>query len=327
MRFEIDIVGQHSHNHKMKTPSRKHHYLPQGYLAAFTDTGAKDGQFYVLDPDTGKCFRTSPKNVASQRDFNRVDVDGHPPDVVEQALSPVEGLMIEACRRVIETQAYPSDEDYNYILNLIGLIAVRNPKLRASFNRASAHSMNIISHMLVSNKQTFEHHIGKAKEAGYLNSEDNSTYEDMKSFIEGGEYDYEFLPEGNLRIELNTLDTILPLLGKRTWSVFIAPNPEPKFICSDHPVTLVWKDPSIRGPVGFALKNTEVFFPLGPTVGLYGTYETPQNEVVKLSPTNVAKMNRRLTDNSEKHVYSTSSSFLVWYEGEILEVPCEIGPK
>jgi hypothetical protein len=34
----------------------------------------KEGQFYVLDPDSGKCFRTIPYNVAAERDFNRVDL-------------------------------------------------------------------------------------------------------------------------------------------------------------------------------------------------------------------------------------------------------------
>jgi len=311
----------------MKTPSRKHHYLPQGYLAAFTDTGTKDGQFYVLELDNGNCFRTSPKNVAAKRDFNRVDIEGHPPDAIEQALSPVEAHMINACRRVIQTQAYPNDEDINYLLNLVGLVAVRNPKLRTSFNKAREHTMRIIGQMLVSEKEVFEHHIKKAREAGYLNPENNSTYEQVKRFVEGGEYDFEFSPEGNLRIELETFDKILPLLGKRIWSVFAAPPSGPSFICSDHPVTLVWKDERIKGPVGFGLQNTEVFFPLGPSVGLYGTYEQPQNEVVELSPINVARLNRRIMDNAEQHVFSTSEYFHIRDEGNIMEVRCLLESK
>lgn len=320
------VVGRNELDN-MKTPSRKHHYLPQGYLAAFTDTGKKDGQFYVLELDNGNCFRTSPKNVAAKRDFNRVDIEGHSPDAVEQALSPVEALMIEACRKVIQTQAYPNDEDINYILNLLGLVAVRNPKLRTSFNKASDRMMRMIGHMLVSKKEVFEYQTKKAREAGYLNPENNSTYEEVKRFVEGGEYDIEFSPEGNLRIELETFDKILPVLGERIWSVFVAPPSGPSFICSDHPVTLVWKNTGIKGPVGFGLKNTEVFFPLGPTVGLYGTYELPQNEVVKLSPTNVARLNRRIMDNAEKHVFSTSECFYIRDEGNIIEVRCMVGPR
>lgn len=311
----------------MKTPSRKHHYLPQGYLAAFTDTGTKDGQFYVLEMDNGNGFRTSPKNVAAKRDFNRVDIEGHPPDAIEQALSPVEALMIEACRRVIQTQAYPNDGDINYILNLVGLVAVRNPKLRTSFNKTREHTMRIIGHMLVSEKEVFEHHTRKAKEAGYLNPANNATYEEVKRFVEGGEYDFEFSSEGSLRVELETFNKILPLLGERIWSVFVAPHSGPSFICSDHPVTLVWKDARIKGPVGFGLQNTEVFFPLGPSVGLYGTYEQPQNEVVELSPISVARLNRRIMDNAEQHVFSTSEYFYIRDESKIMEVRCLLESK
>lgn len=311
----------------MKPTARKHHYLPQGYLAAFTDTGSKDGQFYVLDPDSGKCFRTSPKNVAAQRDFNRIDVEGHPTDAVEQALSPVEALMIEACRRVIQTQAYPSDEDINLLLNLLALVAVRNPKLRTSFNKAREHTLRIINQMLVSNKTTYEHHMEQAREAGYIDPEIKVPFEEMKRFVEGGEYDIEFHPADNLRVEMETLDTILPVLGQRVWSVFVAPENGPKFICSDHPVTLVWKNPNLTGPVGYGLQNTEVFFPLGPTVGLYGTYENHQNEVVKLSPANVAKLNRRIADNADKQIYSTDACFYILVDGKIMEIPCNSGAQ
>jgi hypothetical protein len=36
-----------------KPTARRHHYLPQGYLAGFTDTGAKDGQSFVLEVEYG----------------------------------------------------------------------------------------------------------------------------------------------------------------------------------------------------------------------------------------------------------------------------------
>src|SRR5271157_3609751 len=133
---------------KQNPTARKHHYLPQTYLAIFTDKGSKNGQFYVLDVVNGKCFRTSPKNVAAQRDFNRVDIEGKPPDVLEHGLAPFEQGMAAACRKANCSQTFPSDEDFNYIINLIGLIAVRNPPLRNSFNRARERSMKIIAHML-----------------------------------------------------------------------------------------------------------------------------------------------------------------------------------
>ena len=95
-----------------KSVARRHHYVPQAYLAAFTSTGEKDGQFYVLDVETGRAFRTSPLNVGAQRDFNRVEVDGHPPDAIESALAPFEGSAVAAIRRVIDSEAFPNDSDW-----------------------------------------------------------------------------------------------------------------------------------------------------------------------------------------------------------------------
>jgi len=305
-----------------KPTARRHHYLPQAYLAAFTTTELKDGQFCVLEVETGRAFRTSPLNVAAQRDFNRVDIEGRSPDAIESALAPFEGEAVAAVRRVIETQEYPNDIDWNLILNLLGLIAVRNPKLRGSFNRAREEVLRRTTDMLVLDKRIWEHHVKKAREAGEEIS-DTVTFEDFKRFVEGGEYEYEFHPEGNLRVEFGAFDKVLPLLGQRTWSVLIARPDGPEFICSDHPVTLEWKG-GRSGPVGFGLPETEVFFPLGRRVGFYGVFETPLKSVVHCKPGHVATLNRRVAWNAERHVYSAQERFVVWHEGKIREVQCEV---
>ena len=63
--------------------SRRHHFVPKFYLARFTDTGTSDGRVWVLDPRAGRPFLERPKNIAWERDFNRVDVAGQAPDVLE----------------------------------------------------------------------------------------------------------------------------------------------------------------------------------------------------------------------------------------------------
>jgi hypothetical protein len=304
----------------MKPTAHRHHYLTQAYLAAFTDTGSKDGQFYVLDVNSGKCFRTSPKNVAIERDFNRIDVEGKPPDALEQALSPFEERMAQACRNVNCIKTFPSEEDCNYIINLLGLIAIRNPQFRYSFNRAREKSMRIIDHMLMSDKKIFEHHLKKAKEAGYLEKNTKISFEEMKRLDEQG-YEIEFMPEGNVRIEFRLFDELLPVLGKRTWSLLIAPDPGPGFICSDHPVTLSWKKMH-GGPIGYGLKNTEVFFPLGPRTGFWGVYENPLSETFMLNVHQVAIMNCRVVLNAERHVFSPVDKFLISYKGKEIELDC-----
>ncbi|WP_394807514.1 DUF4238 domain-containing protein [Nitrosomonas sp.] len=298
----------------VKPISRRHHYLPQSYLAAFTDTGLKGGQFFVLDIQTGHSFRTSPLNVGAERDFNRVDIEGHAPDAIENALAPFEGEAVDAIRRVIDSEAFPTDSDWNLILNLLGLIAVRNPKLRGSFNRSRGQMLRTIGDLLVSDKKIWDHHVKKTCAAGEDIS-DSVSFEDARQFVENGNYRIEFHPQGNLRVEFHAFDELLPLLGQRTWSVLVAPSDGPEFICSDHPVTLAWKSGQ-SGPIGFKLKETEVFFPLGRHVGFYGVFESPLKPVVRCKPGHVATMNKRVAWNSERHVYSSIESFFVWDEGQ-----------
>jgi len=292
----------------------------QSYLARFTDKGTKEGQFFVLEVESGRTFRTSPQNVAVELDFNRVDIDGHPPDVIETAFSQLEQEAGQAIANIVATGKFPNDEDCNSILNLICLIAVRNPFFRKSFNRAREQTIHIIGDLLVSDEKLFDHHVQKARENGEK-IPDSISFEEMKRFIEGRNYEIELSPEGNLRVELNTFDKILPILGERTWSLIIAPSDGPEFICSDHPVTINWKS-GRQGPIGLGSRESEVFFPLSRRVGFYGTFENPLKEVVHAKRGNVATMNRRLVFNAERHVFSSQKSFVLWIDGEIKTINC-----
>jgi hypothetical protein len=166
----------------------------------------------------------------------------------------------------------------------------------------------------------FDHHVQKARENGEK-IPDSISFEEMKRFIQERNYEIEFFPEGNLRVELNTFDKILPIIGERTWSLIIAPSDGPEFICSDHPITINWKS-GRKGPIGLGSRESEVFFPLSPRVGFYGTFENPLKEVVHAKQGNVATMNRRLVFNAERHVFSSQKSFVMWIDGEIKTINC-----
>ena len=309
---------------KTKSIARQNHYLPQAYLAAFTGTGSMNKQFFVLDVQSGRSFHTSPKNVAVERDFNRVDIKGRSPDAMEQALAAFEEQTLFAIRNVIESEEFPSDEDCNWILNLLGFIAVHNPQHRKSFNDSREQLIHCIGDLLVSDKKIYDHHVKKVRESGE-NIIDDVSFKDMKRFIEDQKYQLEFSPEGNLHLEFDVFDKLLPILGQRTWSVLVASNNGPEFICSNHPVTLVWKSGRYY-PVGYGLKETEVFFPLGRRVGFYGVFENPLPLVVKCKPGHVATMNTRVALNAERQVFSALETFVMWHEGQIREIPCGSKP-
>lgn len=303
--------------------ARKHHYLPQGYLSGFTDSGTQDNRFFVLEVQTGRSFVTSPKNVAAERDFNRVEIDGKDPDTLEQALALFEESAVNAIRSVERTGAFPDDPDFSYLINLLCLIAVRNPRQRKSLNRSREQVVRHIAELLVSDKKLWEHHVKKAKNAGKL-IPSNVPFEDVKRFVHGGEYQIEFGVEGNIRTELKVFNSLLPVLGKRFWSLFVAPEKAPDFIWSDHPVTLVWKDPKVKGPIGYGLRHTEVFFPLNRRRALWGVFENPLPPVFIPDEPMVAEMNARVALNAERHVFSPCESFMMQFEGKVREVRCRV---
>ena len=300
--------------------ARRHHYISQGYLAAFTDTGTKDGHFLVMEVESGNCFSTSPKNVGVARDFNRIDADGQPIDALESALASFEGEAIDVIRKVLAIRTFPDAADFNVILNLVGLIAVRNPRGRDTFNQARERTSHMIGDLLVSDSRIFESHVSRATDAGYI-SDTNVSFDELKQFVEERRYTIEFHPQGNSRIEFEAFDKLLPILGQRTWSLFLTPPAGPEFICSDHPVTLVWKG-GRGGPIGFGLRQTEVFVPLGREVGLYGTFEDPLPPIVSLRSEAIAAMNTRSAKSAKRHVFSCLKTFSIKYEGLVVEVEC-----
>ena len=59
------------------TPSSKepraHHFVPQCWLAGFTDSGQKDGMLYGFDLKRKKQWRCKPSAVGQRHDFYRVE--------------------------------------------------------------------------------------------------------------------------------------------------------------------------------------------------------------------------------------------------------------
>ena len=81
--------------------ARRHHYVPRCYLKGFSVARKKRRQVVVFDCKSGKSFATATENIAVEKDFNRVEVEGHPPDVLEKAMSEFESEVASALERII----------------------------------------------------------------------------------------------------------------------------------------------------------------------------------------------------------------------------------
>lgn len=293
----------------MATVARRHHFLPQGYLAGFTDSGRKDGMLYVLDLDESRSFRTCPLNVAVEKDFKRVDIEGLPPDVIENALAPIEDRAIQAIRRVTESREFPADADHNLILNLLSLVIVQNPKSRRNLNGVRTRVADEKLRWLVASQANWERHLSLAQQAGEEFKGDVS-YERARQFVEGRHYTIDFENEGTLREEFRAHDELLTALGKRTWTVLLAPE-DCSFITSDYPFSLVMEH-GFHGHPSFLTQNTELFFPISKNVGFIGILGTPLKPVLNVHADVVARMNTRVSRQADRRLFLAEDNFLAY---------------
>jgi hypothetical protein len=100
----------------MKTTPRKHHYIPEFYLAGFTNSGKRDDFLYVLDKKQVKQWKGTPKNAACERDFYRVDSEELESDYIENVISKFEGLAAPVLEKIIKNCTLPLPEDEAYVI-------------------------------------------------------------------------------------------------------------------------------------------------------------------------------------------------------------------
>lgn len=127
--------------------------MPQCYLKGFAKSRSKNATLFVVDAVGQKTFETVPRNVASARDFNRIDVPDVSPNQIESDFANFEGLVAKALERMAITKQFGSDEDHNLILNLIALLSARNPRMREIPRSVQERVAKIAMEMTLSSRQ------------------------------------------------------------------------------------------------------------------------------------------------------------------------------
>src|SRR5262245_18553361 len=134
--------------------ARKHHYLPQCYLKGFTKD-RQNPKLFVVDLKAARSFWSAPANVAAERDFNRIDADGIALDELEERYAKFEGEVASALERTVRTRGFANPEDRLLILNLLGLIAFRNPRLRETVRGFQESLLKKVAGVMVSTPDRF----------------------------------------------------------------------------------------------------------------------------------------------------------------------------
>ncbi len=289
--------------------ARRHHYVPQCYLNGFV-ADRKKPKLFVVDLETRSSFETAPANVAAERDFHTVDVEGHAPDALENAFSDFETRLDQALKRIVAARSISNDDDRALVFELMAVMAVKNPRLRENFSSMRAHTAKMIMDLAISTPERWAAQMRAAKKDGFLAADAEMDYERMRAFLESGEYEIKTLTMEHLRVELLTVEKVMPHIAGRKWMLFRAP-PGSSFSTSDHPVSLMWADPRERGrmpPPGFGLTKTQVLFPLSRELAMIGAFEM-RDEERDTDALHVAQINGSTFLHCKRQVYGQDGGF------------------
>jgi hypothetical protein len=289
--------------------SRRHHFIPQFYLKGFTVERKKKRQLAVFDGKDRKAFMAAIDNVALERDFNRVEVEGLEPDAFEKAMAAFEAEMAPALDRIVAAQSIEAQEDRIALVNLIGALALRNPRLRETIRDFHERAVKQVMDFLYATPEVYASHRERMLKEG--KNLPTVSYEDMKKFVEEGNYKIEVATTRHIQLEVETFNKVLPILLARNWLMLRAPTDSGGFVTSDHPVVLVWSKPEMRGGLygpGFGLAETSVFFPICTRLALIGAFELKE-AVIDVPESSVAAFNGAQIAYAERQVYARDHNF------------------
>ncbi|MFM9940215.1 MAG: DUF4238 domain-containing protein [Hyphomicrobiaceae bacterium] len=295
--------------------ARRHHFITAAYLNGFAADPAKP-ELHVFDLVRRKTRVASPRSVAWVRDFNTIDTPRREPDELERLLGQIEGDVIAAIRRIDAAGSLAQKDDLHLVLNLVGMFAARNPDLRG---RLEQFTRDFVMRMAKLSVQSPEMYAQSARRHG------TSDYEDMKAFIDGGEFKISIKRNFLIGQELAVAGPIVDMLARRRWSLLKTdPVATGGFITSDHPVCLDWTNPMPKGPFnspGFGLTSTVVVFPLTRRMCLIGSFELEAREL-QVGFKQVAFMNGAIVASAREYAFAADDMCVFMAEGRDAPTMC-----
>lgn len=297
--------------------ARNHHFIPQCYLKGFARNSSKNSKLLAIDLESKTAFGTNPKNIAVQRDFNRVDLDGLPMDALEQDYAKLEGRVAVALRAIEETKRFDDIAHLSSIVNLIAILAVRTPKGRESRRRIAERVVKDSFRKATASREAYDAHEELTREQRQAANISNFPYEVIKAYVDDDQYSIELPTMHHIEQELPMYREIFPYLRDRQWRLWIASTDSGGFVTSDHPVGVVWQENPHDGSMpGFASPNSSVSFPLSKAMAISGHFDV-QGGTYIASREQVAIINTITICFADRQVYSEDERFEYMWDGQI----------
>jgi hypothetical protein len=307
MKSEVDYL----------TTKRNHHYVPKSHLSGFTKHGNVESSLWVFDQLTAKQWESKPVRVAFQKDLYAISFPEIKPDAIEDIFADLENKVAPIIRWICENLQMPNGEEYIWLMNYIALLAERTPTRREVFAKPMEDMSKLLLKMSLSTPESYE----ALRQAMILEGEDVSdlSYEELHQFAFEEKYSISFDNNTHVQHLLIAMDTIIPTLVDREWTVIYCAPELGDFICSDNPVCLQWtkeKDRGFWSSPGYGLRETEVSIPLSSRVILLGKFEKSHSASGRIpSRKSLAIFNSRTGMYSHRYIFSRKKNFF-WYTNE-----------
>ncbi|MDP8237864.1 MAG: DUF4238 domain-containing protein [Candidatus Hatepunaea meridiana] len=295
---------------------KKQHHTPRFYLNGFTFIEKKKSLLWVFEKETQKWFKSTPDNIGFIRGFYDVEIEGNK-NIVENFYAEVEKRVAPIFRKIIENETLPEDQERAEFLYYITLQALRVPSIRSMMSQSIDLLGKILAERAILNKDVVQHILSDAKEGKYSDISSESvnemTYEDMVEFVQKKRFKVVPSQSHMVASQIMLSQELYPLLWQRSWSLYVLKNTKTRFITSDNPVTLFWKDEKrndgrlINSP-GFGLRGTEVSFALTPTITIIGDFKGPEQRF-DADESIALKLNDRILNSSYRQIYAQEKAF------------------
>ena len=276
--------------------SRAHHFVPQCWLAGFTDTGQKDGMLYVSDLKRKKQWRCKPSEVGHRRDFNRVEDPSVPdPLAIEKIFANIESTFCALSRNLDREKRGPfTGEELGVLTGYMTIQATRTP----AFRKIIDGNMKSEVASWLKSRESWETMLHRA---GIPLDSDGADYESAQKALASGEITFSAPPGFYLQSSAQVVEEISASFQRRFWNNYVSPTGQ--FIGSDSPVSI---DGEKDRPVGF--ENAEIVsYPVSRHVVIFGTPFAISLE--PLTTKLVARHNTFAMLSADEQVYSHRPDF------------------
>lgn len=297
----------------MSQVSREDHFVPRFYLVGFTDTGGRKGKLWQFDGADGTKTADVAKKLGRERDYHTVDIEGHPPDVVESLFGKIENVAAPLLRTVIETQQLPSTRrDRADLMMFVALSYPRGLQFRQVLTSFHNQVETMKIRMALISPEFWEKYVRACEKNGL--DYPQGSYEELARLYRQDEAEVEVANMGHIHTTgiVKALEGVTDLLMRRNWGLEITDNPDDFYVTSDSPATLSWISPDDdrMGPPGLISSVSEVVLPIHKSMALVGRYEHIPT-AVRVDGDRVAAINAATARFAHRFVYSPHDDF-VW---------------